>query len=220
MSIFKSRRDDFSQTPHGLPEKLPADEKIIWQGRPDFVSLLNRVFLFKYILIYLLLLTIFSFILNQSSYGVTEAFVGLIENTLISIFCLGLFMFIGYLTCSTTIYTVTNKRIVMKIGIILDLSLNLPFLKIDSADLKLNSDGTGDIALTLNPSVKIAYPHLWPHCRAFHFSNPKPTLKCILDPKNTSLLIKDYWEKELKDHFKSTSEKLINVDLTGKELIS
>ena len=34
------------------------------------------------------------------------------------------------------------------------------------------------------------------------------------------LLIKDYWEKELKDHVKPTSEKLINVDLTGKELIS
>ncbi len=220
MGILKSNQDDFSKTPYGLPEKLPVDEKIIWQGSPEYVPLLNRVFLFKHIAIYLLLLVIFSFILGQNDYGSTKALGILIENTLISLICLGLFMLLGQLSCSTTVYTVTNKRIVMKIGIVLDLSLNIPFNKIESADLKISSDGTGDISFALDPSVKIAYPHLWPHCRAFHFSNPKPTIKCISNPENISLIIKKYWEKGLKDRVKPNLEKSSKVHVTGKEMIS
>ena len=29
---------------HGLPEKLPAGEKILWQGSPDWKTLANEAF--------------------------------------------------------------------------------------------------------------------------------------------------------------------------------
>jgi hypothetical protein len=191
---------------YGLPEKLPSNEKILWQGRPGYAALLKKVFFFKYIAIYLLLLIVVSFVFDQYNYGLTEGFEGLILNTLIGVFCLSLFMLLAYFSYSTTIYTITDKRIVMRIGMVLTLSLNIPFKKIESADLKINSDGSGDISITLHPAVKIAYIHLWPHCRAFYFSNPRPTLKCIIKPEETSSTIKKYWEKEIKSNKNEKSQ--------------
>ncbi|MFL2656489.1 MAG: hypothetical protein ACJ0F0_02515 [Burkholderiaceae bacterium] len=36
--------DDEFEAQYGLPESLPKDEKILWQGSPVFASLVNKVF--------------------------------------------------------------------------------------------------------------------------------------------------------------------------------
>ena len=69
---------------------------------------------------------------------------------------------------STTLYSVTDKRVIMRIGIVLSLTLNLPFRRLRAADLKLSQDGHGDIALALPDTDRIGWFHLWPHQRAWH----------------------------------------------------
>ena len=44
-----------------------------------------------------------------------------------------LLLAISYLISSTTVYSITDKRVVMRIGIVLNLSLNIPFSKIETA---------------------------------------------------------------------------------------
>ena len=56
---------------------------------------------------------------------------------------------LAWFTARTTVYTVTSKRVVMRLGIVLTVSFNLPFKQIASADVRVLKDGFGDITLAL-----------------------------------------------------------------------
>lgn len=86
---------------------------------------------------------------------------------------------LAWLSARTTLYVVTTRRIVMKLGIALPVFFNLPFSQIASASLRVYSDGSGDIPVTLGEGQRIAYLHLWPHARPFHLTHPEPTLRSV-----------------------------------------
>ncbi|MFX7853989.1 photosynthetic complex putative assembly protein PuhB, partial [Acinetobacter baumannii] len=71
---------------------------------------------------------------------------------------------IAWLMARTTVYTITNKRVVMRVGVVLSITFNLPFAQIGSAGLRRRGRG-GDIVLSLCGTDNIAYAHLWPHAR-------------------------------------------------------
>ena len=86
-------------------------------------------------------------------------------------------------------YTLTNRRVVMRIGVVLNITFNLPLKTIGSAGLKLHSDGTGDIPLTLTTDDNIAYPHLWPHARPWQLKRTQPMLRCVPHAANVGQLL-------------------------------
>ena len=104
-------------------------------------------------------------------------------------------------------YSITDKRVVMRIGIVLNLSLNIPFSKIATAELKAYSDKSGDISLNLVPDNKIAYLHLWPHCRPWFFSSPRPRLSCLKDVEVIASCLTSSWEEQ-----KKSLAKQVNVE--------
>jgi len=73
----------------------------------------------------------------------------LLLSFLLSVISLGILSLMAWLTASTAMYTLTNKRVVMRIGIVLTLTFNLPLRMLAGASIKTNPDGTGDIALKL-----------------------------------------------------------------------
>ncbi|MGZ2821903.1 photosynthetic complex putative assembly protein PuhB, partial [Pseudomonas aeruginosa] len=85
-----------------------------------------------------------------------------------------LLVLLGYLAARTTVYTITSRRLVMRIGIALPMTLNLPFKVIASAAARINSDGTADIPITLVPPNRLAFLILWPHCRPWTLRRPEP----------------------------------------------
>jgi hypothetical protein len=91
--------------------------------------------------------------------------------------CLGLLSLLAWLSARTTLYVVTSRRIVMKVGIALPIFFNIPYSQIASAALRTFNDGTGEIPLALAPGRRIALLHLWPHARPFHIANPQPALR-------------------------------------------
>ena len=86
---------------------------------------------------------------------------------------------LGYVQAKATLYTITNKRVVMRIGAALTITLNLPFTKIDNAAVAKKRGGFGNIAFETSGSTKFSYFVLWPHARSWHFGKPQPTLRCI-----------------------------------------
>ena len=78
-------------------------------------------------------------------------------------------------------YTITNRRVVMRIGVVLEITFNFPFRVIESAGLRAYPDGTGDIPLTLTGDDKVAYLHLWPHARPWRAARPEPMLRSVPD---------------------------------------
>ncbi|AWN55816.1 phosphopantetheine adenylyltransferase [Methylobacterium sp. 17Sr1-1] len=81
----------------------------------------------------------------------------------------------------TTVYTLTDRRLMLRIGIALQMDINLPLKEIESAAFRRLSDGSGDLPLRLKPGVRLAYLHLWPHARPWRLSRPEPMLRCVPD---------------------------------------
>ena len=184
---------------YGLPEILPKEERVLWQGKPNLRSTMERIFLFKFIAAYFFMLISFSFVIELNGLNFLSAVVSTSWNVEMSIFCLIVMALMANLICTTTVYTVTDKRVVMRIGILLTLTFNIPFKEIDSADLKTYKDETGDISLKLKPPTKIAFVHLWPHCRFISFAHPCPTLRCVSNATESAQIIRKAWLREIKN---------------------
>jgi hypothetical protein len=94
---------------------------------------------------------------------------------------IGLITLIAWLTARTTTYTITDQRIVMRIGIVLSVTFNLPFKSLDSVGIKRFANGAGDLVTTIGSLDRIAYAHLWPHVRPWKLAKPEPMLRSILN---------------------------------------
>jgi len=134
----------------GLPERLPSDEFIVWQGSPHVGAMASSAFHLKKLALYFLLL------IGACAWPVLEAGGGAIAllqaiKWIAPLALIGLasVWMLAYMTARTTVYTLTNKRVVMRLGIVLTVSFNLPLKQIASADVRLLDGGFVDITLTL-----------------------------------------------------------------------
>ena len=167
---------------HGLPELLPAGETMLWQGSPLWTGLAVRAYHLRMVIAYFILLLLWRTVVAwQAGEGWAEAGPGLALWGLFATIALGILALFAYLAAKTAVYTITSKRVVMRIGIVLTVSFNLPFTSIAAAGLRTYRDGSGDITLTLADGNKIAWPHLWPHVRPWMIKQPEPMLRSIPD---------------------------------------
>ena len=88
---------------------------------------------------------------------------------------------LAWLNGRATIYTVTNRRLVLRIGVALPMMVNLPFRVVESAALRTFRDGSGDIPLTLDAATRVGYLNLWPHVRPWQIKRPQPALRAVPD---------------------------------------
>jgi hypothetical protein len=174
----------------GLPAALPAGERILWQGSPDKVALALDAYRVRALSVYFLVIIAARFAyLTASGVGFTEALAACIGPAAFSLLCLALLGGVAALAARGTVYTITTRRVVIRQGIALSSSLNLPFAALKSADLRLRSLGTGDITLTPMPGERVSYLWLWPHVRAWRFAQPQPALRNLADPEAAAALL-------------------------------
>jgi hypothetical protein len=178
----------------GLPERLPDDEFIVWQGSPDVGALANSAFHLKKIGFYFAVLIVAcAWPALESGAGlmaVVSAVKWIVPLTVIAMASVWL---LAWFTARTTVYTVTSKRVVMRLGIVLTVSFNLPFKQIASADVRVLKDGFGDITLALQGSDSIAWVHLWPSVRPWRISKPEPTLRAVPNVQVVSDKLRQAW---------------------------
>ncbi len=165
---------------HGLPEALPAGESIRWQGSPDWRTLAVEAFHLRKLAVYftviLALRATFALSDGNSLIDTTISVLGLLPLALIA---LSLISLLAWLTARATVYTITNQRLVMRVGIVLSVTFNLPFRSLDGVGIKRFRNGAGDLTLTIGTQDHIAYLHLWPHARPWRFAKVEPMLRSI-----------------------------------------
>lgn len=162
----------------GLPGKLPEGERLLWQGRPSWQSLARRCFKLRWVAAYFGVFGIWwSVSAISDSLSLGAALLEGLALVPIAGLALGLLCGLAWLTARTTIYSITSRRVAMRFGIALPMTVNLPFSRIGSADLKRYGDGSGDIMLSLLSRDRLAYLHLWPHVRPWCFSRVQPMLR-------------------------------------------
>ena len=191
----------------GFPESLPLSEKVLWQGSPCAWLIARRIFFLPHLFFYFLTFSCLALIVNGEVLAVKDLFVKFLSYMSLGMVAIFLLLAISYLISSTTVYSITDKRVVMRIGIVLNLSLNIPFSKIETAARKAYPDKSGDISLNLVADNKIAYLHLWPHCRPWFFSSPRPRLSCLKDVEVVASHLTSSWEGQ-----KNSSVNRANVE--------
>lgn len=160
-------------TQRGLPGPLPRGERILWQGAPSTRGLWLRVFHAPLAGLWFAACGIGVVAVAQNPAGTAAALAGVLG---LALALLGVLAFAAH---RTTLYTVTNRRLVLQIGIALPVTYNLPFGQVESAELRLFGDGSGDVPLRLKPAARIAYLQLWPHARPWRITRPEPMLRSV-----------------------------------------
>ena len=104
---------------------------------------------------------------------------------------LALLALFAWLVARTTLYTITSRRVVMRFGIALPMTLQIPFGRIHSADLRSWADATGYIssASTLSAGERVPTWCLRPHTRPWKIARPLPTLRAVADATSVARIL-------------------------------
>lgn len=167
----------------GLPERPPEGEEILWQGSPRWWPLARRAFRVTTVTAYFgvaMAAVLAADVWNGEPAG--PAFLSALWLLVPAALAVGLLSGLAWLYARMTVYTITSERLVVRSGIALPTAINLPFARIASAALKEYRDGTGDIALAMEPgSERPSLVMLWPHVRPFRWRRPEPALRSVPD---------------------------------------
>jgi len=176
----------------GLPHELPPGEQLLWQGRPRWKGLALSTFHLDWLAVYFGAFTLArGGLVLQEGRGIAAAFVASAVVLPLTVACLGLLALLAWLNARSTVYTLTSRRVVMRFGVAFPMTFNLPFRRIASADLLVGKGTGGDIALQLSGPARLAWFHLWPHVRPWHFKRAQPTLRAIPEAARVAGLLAD-----------------------------
>ena len=181
----------------GLPEDLPEGEVLLWQGSPDWKLFAYRGLHIRALIPYFTIILIWNWAaMFSDGVSASEIFLSMLTLCLAAWAALGLIGLFAWATARTTIYSITNRRIVMRYGLALPIIINLPFRMIDAVDLKVlvadpQNSGFGDVAVKIASSERLAYLVLWPHAKPFTYSNAQPMFRAIPNAQKVAHLLVD-----------------------------
>lgn len=175
----------------GLPEDLPEGESLLWQGKPTQLALAKRVFHVWSLGIYFAAL-ICAHAIYRIMQGVpwSELSGTLVWQSALGCAVVGVLYFLARAYSRSTLYTVTDRRVVIRSGVALSLIVNIPLAKVQSAGLKRWRDGTGDILLTPCDSVSFSWILLWPNVRPWHYRTVQPLLRGVEAPEHLAQVLR------------------------------
>jgi hypothetical protein len=171
---------------NGLPEKPPAGERILWQGRPATWALARDSLGMYWVAGYFALLAVWRVGVSSIELGLVGALPLAIPFVILGFVACGLILLVSWMQARATVYTITTARVAMRVGAALTITLNLPFKRIATADLDLRRDGTGTIALTTIGETRLSYVILWPHVRPWRMKQPQPALRSVADAERVA----------------------------------
>jgi len=166
----------------GMPAALPASERVLWRGQPDWKLLAQTKFHIRKLAAYFaVVLGAYVFVQLRDGMNLGDAVAGGLGYLVLAAIALGLVAAFARATARATVFTITNRRVIIRCGVALPLSVNLPFSKVDSAEYADRGDGFGDIALLPAADSRASYILLWPYVRPWRISRVQPLLRAIAD---------------------------------------
>lgn len=166
----------------GLPAALPGGEKTLWQGKPDWKLLARSKFhLVKLALYFAIVLAAAQVVQLRAGETLAESLSGSAVYVLLALFVLALTAAFAWANARATVFTITSRRLIIRCGVALPLSVNLPFSKIDSVQLRELGAGYGDIAFRPTADIRASYVLLWPYVRPWRWGRVQPMIRAIPD---------------------------------------
>jgi len=192
--------DDFNFEPvRGLPERLPEGEHILWQGSPDPGALAREALSLSWIAAYFAVVAIWRVGVSSASEPLSVALSHAIPFIVIGTLACAIIYGVAWVQARATVYTLTNKRVGMRIGAALSMTLNLPYQWIGNANLDLRKGGTGTLAFELIGDTRLSYLMTWPHVRPWKMARTQPALRCIPDAEKVARIFAEAAEARISE---------------------
>lgn len=173
---------DFQYEPvNGLNGDLLEGETVLWQGAPEWKTILRSALHIRILAVYIAIMAVYGFAESGAVTAMIVVGSGLAALLFFAAFAWGV--------QKTSVYTLTNQRLVLRIGVALDKYVNIPLSQIETADLKTLPGDHGNIVLKLKGRPKMGYPLLWPHVRSLRLISPQPMLRAIAEPQHVARLM-------------------------------
>jgi hypothetical protein len=159
-------------TAHGDKLGTPQpDERLLWRGRPDVAVLARSAFHTHKLALYFAVLIIVAVASGRSDAAMIAGGLG--------VALMGILYFLAWLSARTTLYILTDVRLIMRIGMAIETRINVPLKQVKAAHLRERGKRFGDISLELNGDRLLGYLLLWPHARPWRYNHPQPMLRAI-----------------------------------------
>ena len=192
--------DDFNFEPiRGLPERLPKDEHILWQGSPNPLRLAREALGLSWIAGYFVFLAIWRVGVSSVDVPFAQALTHALPFGVIGVLACLIIYGIAYVMARSAVYTLTNKRVAMRIGAAMTMTLNLPYTCIKNAGLNMRRDGTGTLAFELTGDTRFSYIMTWPHVRPWQMSRTQPALRCISNAQEVAQIFAEAAETRISE---------------------
>ncbi len=192
--------DDFHFEPvRGLPERLPAGEHILWQGSPRPLRLAREALGLFWVAGYFAVLAAGRAVVSSATEPLGSALGHGVPFVIAGVLACALILGIATIQARATVYTLTNKRVAMRIGAALTMTLNLPYVWIGTARLDRRADGTGTLAFELIGDTRLSYLMTWPHVRPWYIARTQPALRAIPDAAQVAAIFAEAAEAHIHE---------------------
>lgn len=161
----------------GVDESLPADETLLWTGRPTVRGQLRHGLFLRIAGLWLVVAAVLPLVQPGAMEG--NPLAHLAWTGVVALLVLGMAALFAWMVRRTTVYAVTDRRVVMRIGIALSSVLNIPLEELAGASCRTHRDGSGDIYLPLADKSDVGWALLWPHVRPWRLARAEPALRWI-----------------------------------------
>jgi hypothetical protein len=180
----------------GIEEALPAGEEILWQGAPDARAVARHVFHQRTVAVYLLALSAIALWPGIQARGLADGLkvaplLLLVVGAVLAVIAVG-----ARMVARTSLYVITEKRVVLRVGVAFPMAINVPLRLVQDAGIRVFNDGTGEVKLGLDPSVRLAWLALWPHARSWRLRQPEPLLLGLSDPRAAGAVLQQVARRE------------------------
>jgi hypothetical protein len=150
-----------------------ANEKVLWKGRPSLGLFARTAFHTRTLGLYMGALIVIALATGRNDAAIVAAVLGTA--------LLAILYTIAWLSTRSTLYILTDERLIMRIGMAIETRINIPLKQITAAHFRPRSKGHGDIAFELAGDRLLGTVILWPHMRPWHYNRPQPMLRAVPD---------------------------------------
>lgn len=181
--------------------RLPPGEQVIWTGRPRTFLLAADAMRIRWVAGYFVVMALWrtgSLIGDMPLLAAASA--GL-PFLVLGILCCLVLLAMAWAQARSATYAITDARVVLQVGAALSLTVNIPFEKIESAELKLERNGSGSIFFMSGGKRRLPYLSLWPHARPWHIRRPEAAFRAIEDASDVAAALsaaREEWTRKLE----------------------
>ena len=167
------------EAPKNILDAIPNGEAILWKGRPSLWGFSWNLFGLKWITLYLSMLSIVSVARFFASDFYTAFYVDFLPFFLSGIFASIILIGLAATQTYSTVYIITENRVIIKTGAALSFLISMPFKKIKEVNLQKRGASIGTISFELLSEKRVPYISCWPSVRPWKFKRTQPAFSCI-----------------------------------------